>query len=117
MNRSLVFAAVGGVALAAIGVGMSIDESEDERRQRMSAADPVAWGVVARSTDGGELTECVRRPAGVAPGECLRRMPQGDVDFGELNRFPAVDAVGAGCEAVTCSVLAGEDADGPGVAP
>lgn len=55
---------------------------------------------------------CVRRPAGAPVASCMRRTEDGGArDFGELNRFQASDAVGAGCRPVACSVVAGEDAE------
>ena len=77
--------------------------------------------------DGGKAYTCeVRTDAGVelrittakcvrATGKattCQRRLADGGSRyFGALNRFPATEAVGTGCEAVACSVFAGEDAD------
>lgn len=69
--------------------------------------------VELRSTAPG----CVRRPKGAPVASCRRRerLPDGGLgaarDFGDLNRFAVGEAAGAGCEAVACSVYAGEDAD------
>lgn len=81
----------------------------------------LAYAVEARVADGGvELRRvppgCVRRPTGAKPVECLRLLPDEKgvptpTDFGELNRFPSLEAVGVGCQPVACSVYAGEDAD------
>ena len=67
--------------------------------------------------DGGtewlvtSVAPCVRRPVD-AGAQCLRRIADGGVvDFGTLNRFPAADAFGEGCEGVACTVIAGQDAD------
>ena len=60
---------------------------------------------------------CVRRPKGAPVASCMRRERLSDGglgagrDFGDLNRFVVSEAVGAGCEAVACSVYAGEDAE------
>lgn len=66
--------------------------------------------------DGGtsyramDVAPCVRRPEGAPVASCLRRAEDGEVrDFGALNRFPASEAVGAGCEPVACSIVFGED--------
>lgn len=64
--------------------------------------------------DGGteylvtDVAPCVRAPAD--GGECLRLLDDGGAAFfGALNRFPREQAVGASCEPVACSVVAGED--------
>lgn len=66
--------------------------------------------------DGGteylvtDVAPCVRAPAD--GGECLRLLDDGGAAFfGALNRFPREQAVGASCEPVACSVVAGENAD------
>jgi len=71
--------------------------------------------VAVRAADAGAdlritTADCVRRPERTPAVACMRQVP-GDVprDFGELNRFPLAWAVGLGCEAVACSVYAGED--------
>lgn len=55
-----------------------------------------------------DVAPCVRAPAD--GGECLRLLDDGGAAFfGALNRFPREQAVGASCEPVACSVVAGED--------
>jgi hypothetical protein len=54
----------------------------------------------------------VRRPAGALANDCRRRTEDGGArDFGDLNRFPASESVGGGCQPVACSVVFGENAD------
>lgn len=68
--------------------------------------------------DGGstvvisDVAPCVRRPTGVLVNACRRRISGGNTqDFGDLNRFPASEAIGTGCQPVACSVVFGENAD------
>lgn len=71
--------------------------------------------------DGGQeyrllpACDCARQPA--AGGDCKALRPQVDgttvaVDLGPLTRFPADASVGAGCELVACSIIAGQDPNG-----
>lgn len=139
MNRAAAIAGA-GLLLAATAtlVGSAIDavrpvtdavKSLDTQRE--TALEPsklaafpdggLAYAVEARVADGGvELRRvppgCVRRPLAARPDTCLRLLPDEKgvpvpTDFGALNRFPASEAVGAGCQPVACSVYAGEDAD------
>lgn len=74
-----------------------------------------AYSVKVRLGDGGvsvrrlAAPDCVRREVGAPVDSCLRLVAGKGVDFGELNRFPASEAVGAGCTPVACSVMFGED--------
>lgn len=120
------------VAAVAAGVLVSLSSSDvgerpdTGRRHRLGESKLLAlpdggkgYGYPADlDCDGGTCTEylvtdiapCVRRPAGAPVESCLRREPDGGArDFGESNRFPRDEAVGAGCEGVACSVVAGED--------
>lgn len=74
--------------------------------------------------DGGgtlvlsDVAPCVRRPSGVLVNACRRRVDGGSArDFGDMNRFPASEAIGTGCQPVACSVVFGEDANNDAGSP
>ena len=129
MNRDKVIAAA---ALAAVAVGALValqpdDLGERPQVQRVLRPDESklvllpdggkGYSVPASLEDGGveylvtDSAPCVRRAAGMPVESCRRATDAGAVDFGALNRFPASEAVGGGCEPVACSVVLGEDAD------
>lgn len=71
--------------------------------------------------DGGQeyrllpVCDCARQPADGGDCKALRQQMDGGlepVDLGPLTRFPADASVGAGCELVACSIIAGQDPDG-----
>jgi hypothetical protein len=77
----------------------------------------LAYSKLARSRDAGVHGRvkvagplCVRRPVGVAVINCRRNTPGagGPQDEGEMNKFLATEASGAGCETVACGIMAGE---------
>lgn len=110
-----------GVALGAVGnevldekPAQAIERSSEERLVFVDGAKKYVRPMSL--ADGGEALllvntpSCVRKPTKDA--DCRRREPDGGArDFGLLNRFRATEAVGLGCEAVACAVLAGDDAD------
>lgn len=127
MNRDKIIAAA---ALAAVAVGVAVglrDADLAERgasgRARMGESKVVelpdagvGYAYPVDLDDGGteyrvtDAAPCVRRPEGAPVASCLRREPDGGArDFGDLNRFPASEAVGAGCEPVACSIVFGEN--------
>lgn len=132
MNRDKVIAAA---ALAAVVVGALVSLQPDDlgerpvtgRVPRLGESKLVllpdggkGYSYPAYLEDGGQeylVTDeapCVRRAVGMPESSCRRRLEDGGAfDFGELNRFPATEAVGEGCEPVACSVVAGENADEP----
>lgn len=119
------------VALAAVSTGLVVALSQDgdlgERgasgRARLGESKVVelpdagvGYAYPVDLDDGGtsyratDAAPCVRRPEGAPVESCLRRELDGGArDFGALNRFPASEAVGAGCEPVACSIVSGED--------
>lgn len=129
--RELGAATLAALALATLGATL-LDGEEPPRagesvvgltRLAVQRDGGRAYVVEVRTADGGRalrvVTEpgCVRRRSGAPVLACRRRepLPDGGLgvgrDFGDLNRFPASQAVGAGCEPVACSVVAGDDAD------
>lgn len=127
MNRDrivpvAVVAAVAAGVLVALSQGDVGNRPDDNRRHRRGESKLVeldggkAYAYPTDLDDGGVeyvvTTEapCVRRPAGAPVASCKRREPDGGArDFGALNRFPRVEAVGDGCEGVACSIVFGED--------
>lgn len=70
----------------------------------------LGYAVDVRTADGGTATRmiaspaCVRRPVGTIAALCMRNDPfRGLYNQGAL-RFPATQAVGAGCQPVACSI-------------
>jgi len=56
--------------------------------------------------------DCVRRRADSGTDSCRRLSKDGgSYDFGELNRFPKEESTGKDCEAVSCAVILGDNAD------
>jgi hypothetical protein len=127
MNRDRIIAAA---ALAAVSTGLVVALSQDDLSERGQSGRArlgeskvvelpdagIGYAYPVDLDDGGteyRVTSdapCVRRPEGAPVASCLRREPDGGArDFGALNRFPASEAVGAGCEGVACSVVFGED--------
>lgn len=90
------------------------DGSRVYARKRVTFTDPTdekPLGEVKEELITLDAPDCVRRPRGAKVSDCMRRVqnPSGafeEVDPGELNRFSAEQAVGAGCVAVACSVVA-----------
>jgi len=127
MNRDRIITALAAaavasgllVALSANDLGQRPDDGRKHRRGESKLVEldgGRAYAYPVDLDDGGteylvtETAPCVRRPVGAPVSACLRREPDGGArDFGELNRFPAEEAVGAGCQGVACSVVAGED--------
>lgn len=117
MNRVLAALALGGVIATAVIV--VIDEKSPEAGDVVIEPSKLALlpdggkGYVERvkQIDGGIALRvkasggCVRRPVGNK--SCLK----GGRDPGDLNRFPAAEATGSGCEPVACSIVFGEDPD------
>lgn len=127
MTRDRIISALAAAAVASnLLVALSADDlgtrPDDSRRHRLGESKLIeldggkAYAYPTDLDDGGVeylvVTDapCVRRRAGAPVASCRRRQPDGGArDFGELNRFPADEAVGGGCEGVACSVVAGED--------
>lgn len=85
---------------------------------------PVVMRDGGRDVDerGSLEAPCKRRPKGVDGALCLHattdlsgKPTQGPSP--ELNRYPAAEMIGPGCEGVACSVFLGEDADAEEVKP
>lgn len=85
---------------------------------------PVVMRDGGRDVDEKTAAEapCKRRPKGVDGSLCLHattdldgKPTQGPAP--ELNRYPAAEMIGPGCEPVACSVFLGEDADAEEVKP
>ena len=117
-----------GVGVAAIAVALTVDipgGTKDQAGERV--VEPSKVGLLPNNgkgyvvkvviADGGvELRRaaapgCMRRPVGAAVDTCMVVEGGKGVDRGAMNRFPADASVGAGCEPVACSVVAGEDPD------
>jgi len=126
MSRDRIIAAA---ALAAVSTGLVVALSQDDLaergqsgRARMGESKVVelpdagiGYAYPVDLDDGGieyratSDAPCVRRPEGAPVASCLRREPDGGTrDFGTLNRFPASEAVGVGCEPCACSIVFGE---------
>lgn len=117
MNRILAAVALGGVIATAVVI--VVDEKGSEAGDVVIEPSKLALlpdggkGYVERvkQIDGGIALRvkasggCVRRPVGNK--SCLK----GGRDPGELNRFPAADVTGTGCEPVACSIVFGENPD------
>ena len=75
------------------------------------AAAVIAGGIAfsgstnAVALDAGVPLGCLRRPAGAI----CNRVDGGNP--GNWNRYPAEELTGPGCEAVACTVMAGDDPD------
>jgi hypothetical protein len=127
MNRDKIIAAL---ALAAVSTGLVVALSQDDLAERGASGRArlgeskvvelpdagIGYAYPVDLDDGGveyRVTSdapCVRRPEGAPMEACLRAWNDGGSrDFGALNRFPASEAVGAGCEGVACSITFGED--------
>lgn len=115
---------LGAVALAA-GAGVAIIGIEIPGGQVLTLLGPSTltllpdggpvYATRALSLDGGigftltAVPGCVRRPVGVSHVLCQRNAPgRGLYDQDDLDRFPLLEAVGVGCEAVACGIFAGE---------
>jgi hypothetical protein len=126
MNRDKIITAL---ALAAVSTGLVVALSQDDLSERWQSGRArlgeskvvelpdagIGYAYPVDLDDGGteyRVTSdapCVRRPEGAPVASCLRREPDGGSrDFGTLNRFPASEAVGSGCEGVACSIVFGE---------
>jgi hypothetical protein len=124
MNRDKIIAAL---ALAAVSTGLVVALSQDDLSERGQSGRArlgeskvvelpdagVGYAYPVDLDDGGtefrvaDSAPCRRAPAD--GGVCLRREPDGGTrDFGTLNRFPASEAVGSGCEPCACSIVFGE---------
>ena len=127
MNRDRIIAAA---ALAAVAVGAAVGLQSDDLSERGASGRArlgeskvvempdagIGYAYPVDLDDGGtefRVTSdapCRRRPEDAPVASCLRREPDGGSrDFGTLNRFPASEAVGAGCEPVACSIVFGEN--------
>lgn len=89
-----------------------------KRRIAAAAAAVIALGgglfLVPRDTPKGcGAGLCCWRPAGAPVTSCLRRNPHTDVaeDIGHETTMPATHAVGVGCVATPCSIVAGDTVD------
>jgi len=121
---------IAALALAAVSTGLVVALSQDDLSERgQSGRARLGESKVVELPDGGvgyaypvDLDDggveyrvtyaapCVRRPEGAPMEACLRAWNDGGAyDFGALNRFPASEAVGIGCEGVACSIVFGED--------
>lgn len=116
--------AIAGAVIVVIGDEKPLDPQKKKVLEPSKLAKLRDGGIgymVRVAAEGGSewrLTapDCVRRPVGARPTDCQRAtFDLGGkpvmVEPGELNRFPAAEAAGAGCQLVACSVYAGEDAD------
>ena len=121
------------VVVAAIAVGVAVTDAKVDAadiKQARPGESRVAWlddGTKVYRTpvelkDGGtgydETTEapCKRRP--VDGRDCEHTYVDRDgrsiiEQAPELNRYPAASMSGAGCEAVACAIMLGEDAAAP----
>lgn len=75
-------------------------------RNALGASAIVAAIAVVGGLEASKLPDCRHRITTLAGTQV--------VDPGELNRFPASDAVGEECEPVPCEVAVGEDPDADG---
>jgi len=81
--------------------------SKDGSKSYITMVKVADGGVEARKT----APDCVRRPVGVPAASCMERTGKQPRDPGDLTRFPAADAIGAGCQPVACSIWFGENAE------
>ena len=117
------------ISAALVATAVVIIEPKDDKpasaQEKLAAVEPSKLALLpdagkgyvlsVRVADGGvekrtTAPDCVRRPVGNKT--CFRAESDGGQrNPGELNRFPATDVRGSGCQPVACSVFLGESAD------
>ncbi len=121
LGAALVLAAGYVVTLRPVDVGPLVAVTNERPMESRAVRLPDGgrgYAYPATGPDGGpvlvltDVAPCVRLAAGMPEASCRRRTPDGGSrTFGTLNRFPASESVGGGCQPVACSVVFGENAD------